>query len=273
MNHVMPRLGKLCAVIGSTALLWYVGTPLPAQRSQGSRTADKRPNFNGIWQAMNTANWDLEAHPARPSLALELGAIGGTPAGLGVVEGGAIPYQPWAAAKKKENFANRLKADPEVNCYLPGVPRATYMPYPFQIVQTPQAVLMAYEYDGAGRVIKLAGKPPEMPVDTWMGYSVGRWEGDALVIETKGFNDRTWFDRAGNFHSDQLQVTERFTPISADALNYEATMVDPKVFTRPWKISMPLYRRLEKNLQILEYNCVELTNELRYAPLLKFTPN
>ena len=116
------------------------------------------------------------------------------------------------------------------------------------------------------------GKVPEMPVDTWMGYSTGRWEGDTLVVETKGFNGNTWFDRAGNFHSDRLQVTERFTPAGPNVLTYEATMTDPTVFTRPWKISMPLYRRLEKNAQLLEYNCVALTEEMRYGPLLKGAP-
>jgi hypothetical protein len=229
---------------------------------------DGHPNLSGIWQALNTANWDLEPHAAQAGPIVALGAIGAEPAGQGVVEGGTIPYRPAALAKKKENYANRLKLDPEVKCYLPGVPRATYMPYPFQIVQTPQYILMAYEYAGAARTIYM-GKAPESPVDTWMGWSVGRWEGDTLVVDVTSFNDQTWFDRAGNFHSDALHVVERYTPISPDALQYEATIEDPKTFSRPWKISMPLYRHLEKNAQIMEFKCVEFVEELLYGHLRK----
>jgi len=266
---MMRNLTAACAV---AALAAYVAAAVPAQqRYQGPRGRDKRPDFNGLWQTMNTAHWNLEAHSVEPTPILELGAIGGVPGGIGVVEGGAIPYLPAALKKRDENRASRLKLDPEVQCFLPGIPRATYMPYPFQIVQTPETVLMAYSYDSAARIINLDGKPPEMPVDTWMGYSWGRWEGDALVIETKGFNDRTWFDRSGNFHSDQLEVVERFTPLTADAITYEATMTDKAVFSRPWKISMTLYRHLDRNAQLLEYNCIRMTEELRYGPLLKTT--
>lgn len=273
MNRPRARAWTFVGIIGAVmTVLWIAGASLPAQRSQGPRTSDNRPDLNGIWQAMNSANWDLEAHPARASLIVEMGAIGGTPAGQSVVEGGSIPYLPEALPKKKENFANRLKADPEVMCFLPGIPRATYMPYPFQIIQSQHAILMAYEYDHAVRVISVDGKAPEMPVDTWMGYSWGQWEGDTLVVQTRGFNGNTWFDRAGNFHSDQLQVTERFTPAGTNVLTYEATMTDPKTFTRPWTISMPLYRRLEKNAQLLEYNCVSLTEDMRYGPLLELAP-
>lgn len=273
MNRLRARVLTAMGIVGAVMIvLWIAGTPLPAQRSQGPRTADNRPDLNGIWQAMNSANWDLEAHPARASLVMELGAIGGTPAGQSVVEGGAIPYRPEVLAKKKENFANRLKADPEVMCYLPGIPRATYMPFPFQIIQSQHTILMAYEYDHAVRAISMDGKVPEMPVDTWMGYSWGQWQGNTLVVQTRGFNGNTWFDRAGNFHSDQLQVTERFTPADTNVLTYEATMTDPSTFTRPWTISMPLYRRLEKNAQLLEYNCVSLTEEMRYGPLLELAP-
>ena len=269
----MPITGhairRWLALFVAGVVVAYAASTLPAQRAQGPRTSDKRPDLNGIWQAIGTAHWDLEAHPAQASPILELGAIGGIPAGLSVVNGGTIPYQPWAAAKKKENFANRLRDDPEIKCFLPGVPRAMYLPYPFQIVQTPETVLMAFDYDLATRIVPIGGKPLDMPVDTWMGYSTGRWEGDTLVIETKGFNDSTWFDRAGNFHSDQLVVVERLSSLTADAITYEATMTDPKVFTRPWTISMPLYRRLDKGVQLLDYNCVELTEEYRYGPLLK----
>ena len=127
-----------------------------------------------------------------------------------------------------------------MKCYMAGIPRANYMPYPFQIVQTPQSILMAYEYASANRVINMEKKPVEASVDTWMGTANGHWEGDTLVVDNTGFNDQSWFDRAGDFHSDQLHVVERFTLIDADHMNYEATIEDPQVFTRPWKISLPL---------------------------------
>jgi len=233
------------------------------------RAADGKPDLNGIWQALGTAHWDLEGHAARPGPVVSLGAVGAIPAGLGVVEGGAIPYQPEAAAKKKENAANWLTADPEVKCYLPGVPRAAYMPFPFQIVQTPKHILMTYEYASASRIIYVDRPDFEAPVDSWMGHSRARWEGETLVVDVTGFNDQTWFDRAGNFHSDALHVVERYTAIGPHALQYEATIEDPKVFTRPWKISLPLYRRLEKNAQLLEFKCVEFVEELIYGHLRK----
>jgi len=257
------------ALAASVALaLGTFGSKSEAQVNQVRRTADGKVDLNGIWQALNTANWDLQDHPARPGLVVELGALGAVPAGLGVVEGNEIPYLPEAAAKKKENFENRLTADPEVKCYLPGVPRATYMPYPFQIVQTPKFILMAYEYAGATRTIYMDSAPPS-PDDSWMGRSVAHFEGNTLVVDVTGLNDRTWFDRSGNFHSDALHVVERYTPLTSDALNYEATIEDPKVFSRPWKISMPLYRRLEKNAQLLEFKCVEFVEELMYGHLRK----
>jgi len=238
------------------------------QAVQIPRTADGKPDLSGIWQAINTANWDIEPHAAQPGPMLALGASGAIPAGMGVVEGDKIPYKPEAAAKQKENFANRLKLDPEVYCYMPGVPRATYMPFPFQIVQGQHRILINYEYAGAARLINM-GKPTKAPDDTWMGWSNGRWDSDTLVIDVASLNDRSWFDRAGNFHSNALHVVERYTPLSHDALMYEATIEDPNVFTRPWKISMPLYRRLEKNAQLLEFKCVEFVEELMYGHLRK----
>jgi hypothetical protein len=239
-----------------------------ADAYKAPRTADGKADLNGIWQTLNTANWDLQEHAARPGLVVALGAAGAEPAGLGVVEGGEIPYLPEAAATKMANFESRLTADPEIKCYLPGVPRATYMPHPFQIVQTPKYILIAYEYAGATRTIYMDKAPPD-PADSWMGHSDGHWEGDTLVVDVTGMNDQTWFDRAGNFHSDALHVVERYTSLSADALLYEATIEDPKVFSRPWKISMPLYRRLEKNAQLMEFRCVEFVEELMYGHLRK----
>jgi hypothetical protein len=232
------------------------------------RTADGKPDLNGIWEALNTANWNLQDHAAAQGPLPDLGAAFSIPGGQGVVEGNEIPYQAWAATKKQENAANWTKLDPEVKCYLPGIPRATYMPYPFQIVQTPSNIVVAYEFASASRVIRMNSRL-KSPTDSWMGWSVGHWEGDTLVVDVTDFNDQTWFDRAGNFHSDALHVVERYTRISTDALMYEATIDDPKVFTRPWKISMPLYRRLEKNAKVIEYKCVEFAEELLYGNLRK----
>ncbi len=238
------------------------------------------PDLNGIWQTLNTAHWDLEAHVARPGLATEpgpdgdvpaaavlaLGAIGGVPGGAGVVDGGPIPYQEWALARKQENFENALARDPEVKCFLPGVPRATYMPYPMQIVQSTDRILLVYEYASANRTIYMNDVGPA-PAPSWMGHSVGRWEGDTLVVEVTDQRAETWLDRAGNFHSGALRVTERYTPLGPDHIQYEATIDDPEVFTRPWTIRMPLYRRVEPDAQLTEYRCVEFVEELLYGHL------
>lgn len=234
--------------------------------AQMPRTADGKPDLSGIWQAMNTANWDLQAHAASAGPVSSLGAIGGIPPGEGVVEGGTIPYLPAAAAQQKENNRKRWTDDPELKCYMPGVPRATYLPYPFQIVQGKNTILMNYEYAEAVRTVRM-GNPGKAPSDSWMGWSIAHWDGDTLVVDVTSLNDQTWLDRAGDFHSDALHVVERYTPKNADVLMYEATMEDPKVFSRPWKISMPLYRHLEKNAHLMEYQCIEYAEDLLYGHL------
>ncbi len=242
------------------------------------RLSSGKPDLNGVWQALNEANFNIEAHMARPALAvrpgpygpvpaapvLALGAVGSVPPGLGVVEGGEIPYKPEALARRRENQDKWLERDPEIKCYLPGVPRATYMPQPFQILQSDKTIFLAYQYAGATRNIFLTDPGPP-PVDSWMGQSVGKWDGDSLLIDVKGFNEDTWFDRAGNFHTDALHVVERYTRTAPDVISYEATIEDPNVFTRPWKISMPLYRRLERNAQLMDFKCVEFVEELLYG--------
>ena len=284
----------LRAGIGATATALVVGLLVTAAKPAGQapagpavgqfaagykaqRTADGKPDFNGIWQAVTTANWNIQDHPASAGLdPAAFGVYGAEPAGLGIVEGNEIPYQPWALAKKKENFEKRLTSDPnnrsigdpEAKCYMPGLPRATYMPFPFQIIQGTEKILIAYEFGDVGRVVHL-GKMAAAPVDSWMGQSVARFEGDTLVITATGFNDQTWFDRAGNFHSEALTVTERFTPVSPYHLMYEATIEDPKVFTRPWKVGFPLYRRMEKHARLLEFKCVEFSEEFLYGKLRK----
>jgi hypothetical protein len=248
----------------------------PAYRAP--RADGGHPDLNGIWQTMNEADYDLEAHLARPAMALRqgpygpvpaapvlaLGAIGAVPPSLGVVVGGEIPYKPEMLAKKNENQENWLTRDPEIKCYLPGVPRATYIPQPFQIFQNAKQIFFTYQFAGAVRNIFLKDPGPA-PVDSWMGQSFGHWEGETLVIDVTGLNDQSWFDRAGNFHSDALHVVERYTRTSPDVISYEATIEDPKVFTHPWKIQMPLYRRQEKNMQLLDFKCVEFVEELMYG--------
>jgi len=209
------------------------------------RTPDGHPDLQGIWQVLNTAAWDIQDHQAQL----------GVPAGKGVVEGGEIPYRPEALKKKEENHANRRTLDPDAQCFLPGVPRITYMPFPFQIVQGRHAVTILYEYLHATRHIFLGGPHPPGPIEWWMGDSRGRWEGNTLVVDVVHFNGQTWFDRAGNHHSEALHVVERYTPTGPDHLLYEATIEDPKVFTRPWKMSMTLYRRKDPHMELLEYEC------------------
>ena len=261
-------VATVAVVAGLYGLLLPVSPAAAQAPAKPPRTADGKPNLNGIWQAMNEANWDIQAHAAAAGPIIVLGGAYAVPPSLGVVDGNEIPYQPAAAAKKKENFANRMKLDPEIKCYLPGVPRAMYMPYPFQIIQSQKHIMIAFEYAGGLRTIYMDNHQ-EAPADSWMGWSNGRWDGDTLVVDSTGFIDQTWFDRAGNFHSDALHVVERFTALTPDALQYEVTIEDPKVFTRPWKMSMPLYRRLEKNAQLMEFKCVEFAEEVMYGHLRK----
>ena len=251
------------AVFALTAQLSAGQTPAPG--TEIPRTADGKPNFSGVWQVLNTASWNIQDHHADsfPGLPIQFSM----PGGMGVLEGNVIPYTPAAAAKQKENFANRAKLDPETKCFLPGVPRTMYMPFPFQIFQTPAKLTMLFEYVHATRFIHTNGTPhPPGHIDWWMGDSRGRWEGDTLVVDVVDFNDQTWFDRAGNFHSDQLHLVERYTLTDPDHITYDVTVEDPQVFTRPWRMSMILYRHKEKNVQILEYECYAFDNEF-HAPV------
>ena len=268
-----PPLTKLFAqgIVASLALgVVSACTPDSPEAASFARMPDGKPNLNGIWIASNTANWNLETHEAKQGPVTALGAAFSVPGGLGVVEGDSIPYKPEALAQRDANAADWLTKDPEIKCFLPGVPRATYMPYPFQLVQStePNDILLTYEFASASRIVHMRTQQ-EFPVESWMGWSNGKWEGDTLVIDVTGFVADTWFDRAGNYHSDALHVVERYTPQGPDVIHYEATIEDPKVFTRPWKISMPLYWRLEQNAQLMEYKCVEFVEELMYGTLSK----
>jgi hypothetical protein len=198
----------------------------------------------------------------------DLGALSAVPGGLGVIDGDVIPYTPEALAQRDENRANRLRRDPAIKCYLPGVPRGMYMPLPVQIVQSQQHIMILHEFAGAVRTVYMEDHAPA-PADSWMGWSNGHWDGDTLVIDTTGFNGMTWLDRSGNFHSEALHVVERITPRSPETLSYEVTLEDPNVFTRPWTMRMPLYRRVEENAQLLEFRCVEFVEDLMYGHLRK----
>ncbi len=222
-----------------------------APRGALPRTDDGKPDLSGVWQVLNTAAWDIQDHQA---------ALG-VPAGQGVVAGNDIPYQPWALARKQENLKNRRTADPETKCFLPGIPRITYMPYPFHVVQTPAQVSILYEYLHATRNVFMNVEHLPGSIEWFMGDSRGRWDGDTLVVDVKDFTDQTWLDRAGNFHSEALHLVERYTLVSPDHIEYEVTVEDPKVFTRSWKMSMPLYRRKERNVRILEYECYAYVHE------------
>ena len=272
----------LAGVVVAVAALAACAGPEPADEAGGYAAprlvGTENPDLNGIWQAVGTAHWDVEDHVAQPAPILEMGAIGAVPAGRGVVDG-AIPYQPWAAGQKQQNFEERMVVDPwnrdigdpVVKCYLPGVPRATYMPYPFQIVQGAGEITIAYEFSSATRIIHLRDHA-EPAIDSWMGWSNGRWEGDTLVVDVTGFNGQTWFDRAGNFHSNALHVVERYTPVTPYHLDYEVTIEDPNVFERPWTMQMPLYRRMDAGAQVMDFRCLEFVEPLLLGSLSNPVP-
>lgn len=245
--------------------------PAAASSYKAPHAYDGHADISGIYMALNSANWNLEDHSPGPGTMWQTGAIGAIAPGQSVVEGGTIPYKPEALAKKKANFEARRSNDPEAKCYMPGIPRANYMPYPFQIVQTPRGIMFVYEFASANRLVNM-GKPEEAATDTWMGTNNGHWEGDTLVVDVTGLNGLAWFDRAGDYASNQLHVVERFTRADATHLDYEATIEDPKTFTRAWKISMPLYRMVDKNAQLLEFKCVEFAEELLYGQYAKQPP-
>jgi len=266
---------KTCQVLRSALLvllsMLFSSYMLAAENFSPPRTADGSPDFNGIWQAMGSANWNIEPHAADFPPLPQLGAWGSVPAGLGIVVGGEIPYTVEARARQQENQANWLANDPYVKCYMPGVPRANYTPFPFQIVQSPEHIIMAYEFASASRIVYMNRPDFEAPVLSWMGHSLGRFEGDTLVIDVTDQMPDTWFDHAGNHHTDALRVTERYTHIGPNTLMYEATLEDPNVYTRPWTVRFPLYRRLDENMQLLEFKCVEFTEEMIYGHLRRVT--
>jgi len=271
----VPRRIWLAALL---ALLFAAATlaspPLAAQPPQPQprpASINGAPNINGIWQALNTANWNLEGQAAEAIDEFwQLGALFAVPPGPGVVRGGTIPYLPRGLERRARNRASWPGEDTEAKCFRSGIPRQTYMPYPFEIIQGDGDILFAYEYATSNRTVRMGENhisPDEVLVDQWLGWSNGRWEDGTLVVEVFG-NLPVWLDRAGNFHNGGT-VTERYTPMSDNHLWYEATIEDPATFARPWTIEMPLYRRLERNPAIFEFKCVEIAEPLLYGELLK----
>ena len=270
MTYIVCKSAQYLAAL---ALLVAIS---PAAHSQTPRPArvGGHPNLNGVWQALNTAEWNLEAHSASaiPSW-WPLGALGATPAGPSVVEGGTLPYLPDGRAKRDANQAAYPDADPVTKCYMPGIPRANYMPFPFEIIQGDSDILFAYSFASANRPVHMDARSQlsadQVPVDQWMGWSNGHWEGNTLVIEVVANDDRTWLDRAGNHHSNQMKVTERLTLIDEHLMEYRATIDDPVTYSRPWTISMPLYRHAERNAELMDYKCVEFSESLLYGKFMK----
>ncbi|MGJ8689852.1 MAG: hypothetical protein ACSHXZ_10055 [Gammaproteobacteria bacterium] len=270
MSHLLRKASRL----GIFTRFSLAATLLSASVSVISadaipRTADGKADFNGLWQTIGNHHWGIEPHNARIGPDSQWAAIGATPAGTGIVEGGQIPYTPEARAQQQDNQTNWLTRDPVVKCYMPGVPRANYMPFPFQIVQSNEHIVMAYEFASANRIVYMDRPDFEAPIPSWMGHSLGHWEGDTLVIDVTEQMPDSWLDRSGNHHSEQLKVTERYTYLSHDVIEYEVTLDDPNVYTRPWKMTLPLYRRLDQQAQLLEFKCVEFSEELLYGHVVK----
>ena len=262
-NLIQKQIAKL-------GLLTVVGifsiTQAAAQSGEIPRTPSGKPDLSGIWQAMTSAHYDVEPHAAsegaHPGL---MGAISATPAGLGIVEGGRIPYNEQSLRVRDANKASALENDPLTKCYMPGVPRANYMPFPFQIVQSEGVILIAYEVAESNRIVYVDQPELESQVDAWMGHSNAHWEGDTLVVRVSGQMPDTWFDRSGNHHSYEMVVEERWTATGADHVQYEATITDSNTFTAPWTISFPLYRHVADNMQLLEFKCAEFAEEFLYG--------
>jgi len=261
------RVAAMAGAFICSLALMACGERAWAQRAAIPRTSGGKPDLSGIWQALSTANWNLEPHTAAQGPLETLGAIGAVAPGIGVVDGGKIPYLASALPQRDANRARRRTEDPEAKCFMPGVPRATYLPYPFQIVQSDTGIMIVYQFAGAVRTIAMK-KHTEAPVDSWMGFSNGHWQADTLVVEVTGLN-ANWLDRSGNYASEARRVTERYTLTDADHIRYEATIDDSSVFSRPWTLRLPLYRRVEPGARLMDFRCVEFAEELMYGDLRK----
>lgn len=273
-NNRLRNLHTRNIPAAAAALLFSIAGAASAQQLNHPARVSGHPNLNGVWQALNTAYWNLEGHSVEgftkdPKEFWQLGAMAASPAGKSVLKGGGdIPYLPEALKKRDENRSKWPEADPEAKCYMLGVPRVTYANFPFQIFQADGDMLMVYPFAATNRIIYMKDHS-DLPVDSWMGRSNGTWEGDVLVVTTTSQNGMSWFDRAGNFATNQLKVTERFKLLDGSHIWYEATLEDPQTFSKPWTIEMPLYRLIDNNVQLLEHKCVPYTDNLLYHDLLQ----
>lgn len=258
------------ALVAGLGVMGSMASAQPPSRQDRPARIGGHPNLNGIWQAVNTANWNLEGQAAAAIPEFwRLGALYAVPPGQSVVEGGTIPYLPRALERRERNRSSGPGEDTEAKCFRTGIPRQTYLPYPFEIIQGDGDLLFVYEYATSNRTVRMGENhisPDEVLVDQWLGWSNGRWEGEALVVDVFG-NQPVWLDRSGNFHNGG-SVTERYTLMDDDHIWYEATITDPSTFSRPWKIAMPLYRRVEPNAAVFEYKCIEIAEPLLYGELL-----
>ncbi|MAT35111.1 MAG: hypothetical protein CMK06_08195 [Ponticaulis sp.] len=280
----MKAFVSACAAVALVAGMSAASGNLSTASAQTSEASEKF-DLNGVWKVSSDAYFDLEAHAAKPAMqtiegpygpvpdrrVLALGALGAVPANQSVVSTGTIPYTEEALAQRDENAKNWITSDPNIKCYQPGVPRATYMPYPFRIImnEEQEQMLIAYEYAGAVRNVFLGENPGEAPLDSWMGQSWGYWDGDSFVIEVEWQNGQTWLDRAGNFLPYGAKVVERYTPVTENHVRYEATITEPETFTEPFTISLMLYRQMEEDAQIMDFNCVAFVEELLHGQLRK----
>ena len=256
-------------ILTAALVLSFALSPAAAQKrvaksaSGVPRASDGKPDLTGVWQGNSTrrGSWE-EANPGP-----------GQDAGIEPFNSVAVsepaPYQPWAAEKVRESFNRRAIDDPDAFCLPPGVPRITSVSlFPIQFVQTPQQIVILYEWFHAFRVIPLNAKHPEDLEPSFMGDSVGHWEGDTLVVDVTGFNDKTWLIGAGTFHSEALHVVERYTRVDKDTIIYDVTMEDPKVLTKPWRYRINIMRR--DGTRIREYECQENNADPEsYKKLLK----
>jgi hypothetical protein len=257
-GHAAAGLALVLAIAACTQT-----APPPPPPAAAAASSAETPSLTGVWQVLNTANWDIEAHAAAAGPAPSLGTLTAIRPGTGVVVGDEIPYLPDALEQRNKNRERRWTDDPELKCFMPGVPRANYLPQPFQIVQGTDTIIMSYQFADAVRIIYM-NDPGPAPDYSWMGWSVGHWEGNTLVVDVTFQRADTWLDRSGNYHSEDLHVVERYTPQGPNVLLYEATIEDPKVFSRPWQIRMPLYRHVEENAQLLEFKCIPFAEDLLY---------
>jgi hypothetical protein len=258
----VPALLAMAGTLASVPLVGVAATTsatAPARAPVGKipRLSNGKPDFSGIWQTLSAAEYDLEPHSGRKD----------APPSAGIVEGDQIPYLPQALAQRQKNFEQRDKLDPRVKCYTLGVPRGVYYPEPFQIFQSPRDLNVVHQFGHSVRTIHTNGtQHPDNPNDWWLGDSRGKWEGDTLVVDAKDFNDETWLDRSGNFHSDALHVVERWKFLDANTIEYRATLDDPQVYSRPWGLSVLLHRHREKNFQLIEDYCYTQDYDQYYPP-------